>query len=149
VRWHEDVKTYVTNALAPATLIKVDVDEAAHAVSVTVASDQLSLAIGKKGQNARLTAKLTSWKIDIHKDEADIGFEEKVAMAVASLAKVEGIGQERGVKLVHAGFLTLEGVLAADIADLMQIEGFDEDTAKTVRASAEAAFEVQQPKQTS
>ena len=146
VRWHEDVKTYVTNALAPASLIKVDVAEDAHAVSVTVAADQLSLAIGKKGQNARLTAKLTGWKVDIHKDEADIGFEEKVAMAVAGLAKVAGIGQERAEKLVHSGFLTLEGVLAADTADLMQIEGFDEETAKTVRAAAEAAFEVDQPK---
>jgi N utilization substance protein A len=146
VRWHEDVKTYVTNALAPATLIKVEVMEESHAVSVTVAGDQLSLAIGKKGQNARLTAKLTGWKVDIHKDEADIGFEEKVAMAVASLAMIEGIGKERAEKLVHSGFLTLEGVLAAEIDDLMQIEGFDEETAKTVRASAEAASETEQPK---
>ena len=146
VRWHEDVKTYVTNALAPATLVKVEVMEESHAVSVTVAGDQLSLAIGKKGQNARLTAKLTGWKVDIHKDEADIGFEEKVAMAVASLAKIEGIGKERAEKLVHSGFLTLEGVLAAEIDDLMQIEGFDEETAKTVRAAAEAASEAEQPK---
>jgi N utilization substance protein A len=147
VRWHDDVKTYVTNALAPATLIRVDVDEATKAVSVTVAADQLSLAIGKKGQNARLTAKLTGWKIDIHKDEADIGFEEKVAMAVANLAKVDGIGHEHAQKLVHAGFLTLEGVLAADVADLSQVEGFDEETAKSVRAAAEKAFDAEQPKE--
>ena len=115
--------------------------------SVTVTADQLSLAIGKKGQNARLTAKLTGWKIDIHKDEADIGFEEKVAMAVAGLAKVEGIGAERAQKLVHAGFLTLEGVLAADVADLVQVEGFDEEMAKTVRLAAEKAFEAEQPKE--
>jgi N utilization substance protein A len=146
VRWHDDVKTYVTNALAPANLVKVEVDETTRAISVTVAADQLSLAIGKKGQNARLTAKLTGWKIDIHKDEADIGFEEKVAMAVANLAKVEGIGVDHAQKLVHAGFLTLEGVLAADVSDLTQVEGFDEETAKSVRTAAEKAFEAEQPK---
>ncbi|HEY8240488.1 MAG TPA: transcription termination factor NusA [Kiritimatiellia bacterium] len=147
VRWHDDIKTYVTNALAPATLIRVDVDEAARAVSVTVAADQLSLAIGKKGQNARLTAKLSGWKVDIHKDEADIGFEEKVAMAVANLAKVEEIGTDRAQKLVHAGFLTLEGVLAAEVSDLAQVEGFDEEIAKSVRAAAERAYEAEQPKE--
>ena len=147
VRWHDDVKTFVTNALAPATLIRVNVDDAARTVHVVVSADQLSLAIGKKGQNARLTAKLTGWKIDIQKDEADIGFEEKVAMAVANLAKVEGIGKEHADKLVHAGFLTLEGILAADLNDLQAIEGFDEATAKAIRAAAEAAYEPQQMKE--
>jgi len=146
VRWSADIKSFVTEALKPAALIKVDIDEANKAVSITVASDQLSLAIGKKGQNARLTSKLTGWKVDIHKDEADIGFEEKVALAVAGLAKIESIGKERAEKLVHAGFLTLEGILAADVTDLQAIEGIDEDAAKSIRAAAEAAFEAQASK---
>ena len=141
VRWHEDVKTYVTNSLAPAKLIRVVVDEEMHTVHVIVEADQLSLAIGKKGQNARLTAKLVGWKIDIQRDEADVGFEEKVARAVAELAKVEGIGAERAGKLVHAGFLTPEGILAVELSDLQSIEGFDEETAKQVHAAAEVAFE--------
>jgi N utilization substance protein A len=74
VRWHEDVKTYVTNSLAPAKLVRVVVDEETHAVHVIVEADQLSLTIGKKGQNARLTAKLVGWKIDIQRDEAYGGF---------------------------------------------------------------------------
>jgi N utilization substance protein A len=141
VRWHEDVKTYVTNSLAPAKLVRVVVDEETHAVHVIVEADQLSLTIGKKGQNARLTAKLVGWKIDIQRDEADVGFEEKVARAVAELAKVEGIGAERAAKLVHAGFLTPEGILAVELSDLRGIEGFDEETAKQVHAAAEVAFE--------
>ncbi len=147
VRWNTDVKTFVTEALKPATLIKVEVDEANHAVSITVASDQLSLAIGKKGQNARLTSKLTGWKVDIHKDEADISFEEKVAMAVAGLAAIEGIGKERAEKLVHAGFLTVEGILAADVSDLQDIEGLDEESAKAIRAAAEKSLESQEVKE--
>ncbi len=147
VRWHDDVKTFVSNALAPAKLIRLTVDEEAHTVHIIVEADQLSLAIGKKGQNARLTAKLTSWKIDIQKDEADVGFDEKVARAVAKLASYEGIGGEQANKLVHAGFLTLEGILAAELADLESVEGFDSETAATVRAAAEKAFEQEHGKE--
>ncbi|HPG00558.1 MAG TPA: transcription termination factor NusA [Kiritimatiellia bacterium] len=142
VRWHEDTKTYVTNSLAPAKLVRVSVEPENKTVRVIVDADQLSLAIGKKGQNARLTAKLTGWKIDIQKDESDISFEEKVARAVAQLAKIEGIGSEHADKLVHAGFLTPEGILAVDVADLEAIEGIDADVAKQIRAGAEAAFEL-------
>ena len=141
VRWHEDVKAFVTNALAPAKLIRLAIDDETHTVHVVVDVDQLSLAIGKKGQNARLTAKLTGWKIDIQKDEADVSFDEKVARAVADLARVEGIGEDRAQKLVHAGFLTLEGILAAESSDLETIEGFDADAAKQIRAAAESVYE--------
>ena len=106
VRWHDDVKTFVTNALAPASLMRVMVDPDVRTVTVVVDTDQLSLAIGKKGQNARLTAKLSGWKIDIQKDEEQIGFEEKVARAVDALAAVEGIGAEYAETLVQGGFLT-------------------------------------------
>jgi N utilization substance protein A len=138
VRWHDDVKTFVANALAPAKLMRVDINEESHTVNVTVASDQLSLAIGKKGQNARLTAKLTSWKIDIQKEEEDVTFEEKVQMAVESLAAIEAIGPERAQSLVQSGFLTLEGILAAEMEDLESVEGFDAAIAAEVRAAAES-----------
>ena len=141
VKWSPDIKTFVTNALAPAKLMRLEVDEDANSVKVIVEGDQLSLAIGKKGQNARRTAKLTTWKIDIQKDEGDITFEEKIARATDQLAAVEGIGPERAAQLVAAGFLTLEGILAAEIQDLVDVEGFDADAAESVRAAAEAAFE--------
>ncbi len=141
VRWHDDIKTFVTNALAPARLMKVDVDEEVRTVTVTVDSDQLSLAIGKKGQNARLTAKLSGWKIDIQKNEDQIGFEEKVARAIRSLAEIEGIGMENATHLVQGGFLTLEGIMAADLSDLEVVEGFTPETAQKVRQVAEKAHE--------
>ncbi len=141
VRWHEDIRIYVANALAPAKLSKVNVDEATRTVSVIVDADQLSLAIGKKGQNARLTAKLTGWRIDIQRQPEDTTFEEKVRKAVDTLAAIEAIGPERAEALVQAGFLTVEGLLAADIADLAAVEGFDATTAEAVHKAAEAAYE--------
>lgn len=141
VRWHDDVKTFVTNALAPAKLVRVTVDQETRTVTVVVDTDQLSLAIGKKGQNARLTAKITGWKIDIQKDEAEIAFEEKVANAIAALAGLEGIGKERAERLVHAGFLTVEGILAAELSDLEEVEGFTPEDAKAVREAASAYYD--------
>ncbi len=139
VRWSSDIKALVTESLKPATITKMELDEANKSVSITVPADQLSVAIGKKGQNARLTAKITGWKIDIHKDASDVTFEEKVTMAVSGLAVIPGIGQEQATKLVHAGFLTVEGILAAEVSDLREIEGFDEATALAVREAAERA----------
>jgi len=141
VRWNEDVKTFVQNALAPAKLIRVEVEEPTQTVHVLVDADQLSLAIGKKGQNARLTAKLTGWKIDIQKEEAEISFEEKVAMAIQNLARIEGVGMERAEKLVHGGFLTVEGIMAAELDDIAGLEGFDAESAAEVMAAAEKLYE--------
>ena len=75
------------NALAPARLKHLDADEQTYECAVTVDADQLSLAIGKRGQNARLTSKLTGWRVDVQKDEESMDFEERVAVAVERLAK--------------------------------------------------------------
>lgn len=141
VRWHEDIKQYVSNALQPAKLTRVTADALTRTVNVVVAADQLSLAIGKKGQNARLTSKLTGWRVDIEREAADVTFEEKVAKAISELAAVDGIGAQKADALVQAGFLTLEGILAADTADLEAVEGFDVAAAAAVHRAAEAAYE--------
>ncbi|MEI7850534.1 MAG: transcription termination factor NusA [Kiritimatiellales bacterium] len=140
VRWSEDIKTLVTNALAPAKLKTVDADEPTHTVTVTVDADQLSLAIGKRGQNARLTSKLIGWRVDIQKDEEAMNFEERVAAAVSGLAAVEGIGEEWAEKLVYAGFLTIEGVMAADLSDLQEIEDVTPEQAQALWSAAEKAY---------
>ena len=139
VRWSDDVKTYVTNALSPAKLTKVEIDpDKPKVVHVTTEADQLSLAIGKRGQNVRLTSKLIGWKIDVQKDEGNVTFEEKVARAIESLGKVPGIGQENAGKLVNAGFLNIEGILAAEVADLEATGEFDAATAKAIYEAAAA-----------
>ncbi|NLB55538.1 MAG: transcription termination/antitermination protein NusA [Lentisphaerae bacterium] len=141
VRWHEDIKTFVANALAPAKLNHVFVDEASRTIEIIVDADQLSLAIGKRGQNARLTSRLLGWKIDIQKDKEDISFEEKVNLAIGSLSQVDGISREQAGKLVKAGFLTVDGIAAADIADLEEMAELDTETAMAIKESVKQAME--------
>ena len=90
-----------------------------------VSEDQLSLAIGKRGQNARLTARLTGWEVDIDAEHiVTKGFNEKVAEAVDTLAAIPGITREQADALVHAGLTRIEDLLlaeAGDIADIPQI----------------------------
>lgn len=144
VRWSEDLRTYVTNALSPAKLAKVEIESGeSRLIRVTTEADQLSLAIGKRGQNVRLSSRLIGWKIDVQKDEGNITFEEKVARAVEGLAKVPGIGHENATKLVQAGFLNIEGILAADVADIEATGEFDAESAKSIYEAAAAA----QPKE--
>ncbi len=139
VRWSDDIKTYVANALSPAKLLKVYFDENIPSmVHVVTDAEQLSLAIGKRGQNVRLTAKLLGWKIDIQKDGQDVSFSEKVAKAVQNLASVPGIGAEYAEKLVNAGFLTVEGILASDIKDIAETSGLDESTVTAIFDAAAA-----------
>jgi N utilization substance protein A len=140
VRWSDDIKALVINALAPAKLKTVDADEPTHTVTVTVDADQLSLAIGKRGQNARLTSKLIGWRVDIQKDEEAMNFEERVAAAVSGLVSVEGIGEEWAEKLVYAGFLTIEGIMAAELADLEEIEDVTPEQAQALWSAAEKAY---------
>ena len=107
-----------------------------------MAEDQLSLAIGKRGQNARLTAKLTGWEVDI---DAEVvvtkGFEEKVAEAVELLAAIPGVSREQADALVHAGLTRIEDLLSADESDLSSIPQIGEKAAeilKAARAEAES-----------
>src|SRR5271169_3803384 len=122
IKWDPNIKVYIANALAPAQLKSFAVDEARHRVKIMVAEDQLSLAIGKRGQNARLTSKLSGWQVDI---EAEVvvtkGFEEKVAEAVELLAAIPGISREQADVLVHHGLTRLEDLLQADTSDLAGI----------------------------
>jgi N utilization substance protein A len=110
-------------------------------VKIIVSEDQLSLAIGKRGQNARLTSKLTGWQVDI---EAEVvvtkGFEEKVAEAVDSLAAIEGISREQADVLVHHGLTRLEDLLQAEESDLAGIPQLGDQAASILAAArAEAA----------
>ena len=105
-----------------------------------VGPDQLSLAIGKRGQNARLTSKLTGWQVDIEPEAVTkLGFEQKVAQAVSAVASIPGVTPEQADMLVHRGFLSLEDLLQADPSDLAEIPEIGEQAAAiidTVRTEA-------------
>src|SRR3989441_342001 len=141
IRWDPHVRTFITNALAPAKLKAFEINETSKRVKIIVSEDQLSLAIGKRGQNARLTSKLTGWQVDIEPEVVVTkGFEEKVAEAVQSLAAIPGISREQADVLVHHGLTRLEDLLQADVTDLSGIEQVGEQAAAILEAArAEAA----------
>ena len=122
IRWDPNVKFYISNALAPAKLKAFEIDEANRRVKIIVSEDQLSLAIGKRGQNARLTSKLTGWHVDIEQERVvTMGFEEKIAQAVRALASIAGISEEQANVLVHNGLLSFEDLQQAEVTDLANI----------------------------
>jgi N utilization substance protein A len=120
-KWSANIRELVVEALKPAKLKTLEVDEAGHKVTVLVDEENLSLAIGRRGQNARLTQKLTGWEIDVKKEEevAALGFEQKLAKATEALAQALEIETAVAEKIVRAGFLSLEGVAEVDAEDLV------------------------------
>ena len=141
IRWDDDIETYVTNSLAPAQLKRVEIDQDKKRAHILVDPDQLSLTIGRRGQNARLTSILTGWQIDIDpEEEVRVGFEEQVAGAVEGLAAIPGIEKEQADALVHAGLLTLDALIGVEAEDLAEIPGLA-DHAESVQAAARAEKE--------
>lgn len=136
IRWSPNVREFITNALSPAKLKTFEIDEAHKRVKIVVSEDQLSLAIGKRGQNARLTSKLTGWQVDI---EAEVvvtkGFEEKVAEAIQSLAAIPGITSEQADVLVHHGITRLEDLLQAEESDFSDMPQIGEQAAAILAAA--------------
>ncbi len=140
VRWHEDVTQYITNALAPAKLKNIQIEsEDDRLIRVLADGENYSIAIGKRGENVRLSSKLTGWRIEVQRDEADVSFEEKVSRAIEELARIEGIDATTAEKLVHAGFLGIAGILAADVSDIEQAAEIDADAAQRIVEAAARA----------
>src|SRR5580765_2656857 len=141
IKWDPNIKVFIANALTPAKLKAFEVDEARRRMRILVSEDQLSLAIGKRGQNARLTSKLTGWQVDIEAEHVVTkGFEEKVAEAVEALATVPGITREQAEVLVNNGLRRLEELLQADESDLAGIPEIGDQAAVILEAArAEAA----------
>jgi N utilization substance protein A len=128
IKWSDDPKEFVVEALKPAKIKSIEINEADKRVKVTVDEDQLSIAIGKKGQNARLTAKLTGWEVDIEKDASkEQAFESQVSSATESFKTQLGLDEETAAKLVQNGIpspadLVAGGVEAADLVGMLGIE---------------------------
>ena len=139
IPWSSDIKAFVTKALEPAKIKSIEVNEAKKVLNILVAEDQLSLAIGKRGQNARLTARLTGWEVDIDAEHVVTkGFEEKVEEAVAQIAAIPGVTREQADALVHAGMTRLEDLLSAEAGDLADIPNIGDAAAILDAARKEA-----------
>jgi len=133
IRWSSDPKEYILEALKPAKVKNLTFDTEKKSVQIAVDDDQLSLAIGKKGQNARLTSRLTGWEINIGKDtSATTVVEQKVAQAAQTLASALPVTEEQALALVKSGFTNLEGLRDADVQDLVDILAVDETKAREI-----------------
>ena len=137
IQWSPDEPTFIVNALAPAEVSKVVLDEEADRVEVVVPDEQLSLAIGRRGQNVRLASQLTGWQIDIITESQDSErrqreFAERTALFQEALDVDEVIAQ----LLVTEGFATVEDLAFVEPYEISEIEGFDEDTAEELQARA-------------
>jgi len=142
VQYDDDPSNYVRNALNPAQINRVGIREyETRDMEVIVAEDQLSLAIGKRGQNVRLASKLVGWNLDIKSEtekKAEVEAEmERMAVASQELASLPDIDPAIGTLLLDAGFRAVEEVVLASLEDLTAIEGIDEDTAIELHDAAE------------
>lgn len=152
IKWDPAIATYVANALSPAEIADISVNESEHKLVVRVNEDQLSVAIGKKGQNVRLASRLTGWDIDVRKagEEPAPEIPQKPAVPVSNEPTQEttaisgtdelnklGISSKKTKALINSGLDTLEKIANADIEQLLKLEGFGEKTAAKIKEKAQ------------
>jgi N utilization substance protein A len=158
IAWKGDPAAFVRSALAPAEIESVEIGAEAHTLKVLVADDQLSLAIGKRGQNARLAAKLLGWKVDIKSRgelkkeseersraelEARAAAAESSAAGVKLLAELPGVGEKLAGRLSDAGLDSYQKLADASEEVLVQLEGIGPKTARKLIEAAKAAIAVE------
>ena len=145
IPWSPDIATFVVNALAPAEVAKVVLDEDKERIEVVVPDAQLSLAIGRRGQNVRLASQLTGWDIDILTEQEEserrqAEFESRTKVFVEALNLDEVVGQ----LLASEGFGSIEELALVDQKELAGIEGFDDDTARELQERAKEYIDKQE-----
>jgi N utilization substance protein A len=133
VPWSPDPARYVCSALSPAQVSKVIIDEGAKSMDVIVPDDQLSLAIGRKGQNVRLAVQLTGWKIDI---KSESKMREVAQWFADAVSVVEGCGEPEAELLLQRGVTSLEDLAGCDPEFLSSLPGIDETGAAAIKAKA-------------
>jgi len=142
IPWSPDIPTFVVNALAPAEVAKVVLDEDRERIEVVVPDQQLSLAIGRRGQNVRLASQLTGWDIDILTEQEEserrqAEFENRTRMFMETLNVDEVVGQ----LLASEGFNSVEELALVEEKEIASIEGFDEETAQELQSRAREYLE--------
>ena len=139
VPWDRDPARYIINAIQPAEVNKVIVDEADHRMELVVPDEKLSLAIGRKGQNVRLASQLTGWKLDIISESKFRQMEEE---SLGALREIDGVDEELAKAMYRLGFRALEEIAEAQIDELTQIQGVGTpQAAQELKQSAESTME--------
>ena len=138
IPWSDDPATFVCSALAPAEVSEIIVDDENHSMEIIVDDSQLSLAIGKKGQNVRLSAKITGWKIDIRSRSK---YDESSKEHLNELIGIEGIDEAIAEKLINADILDLEAVHNAEVSELEAVLEIDKELAENIKEQAKLFLE--------
>ena len=142
IPWSDDPASFVCNALAPAEISKVVINPETQSMEVIVEDDQLSLAIGRRGQNVRLAAKLTEWRIDIRSEpkagQAGPKLDEIAARGMEKVDEITGVGEKTAQLLNAAGYLTVVDVCQATVEQLSAIEGIGQKKAEKLINEARA-----------
>jgi N utilization substance protein A len=125
IRWHEDIKEFIKTSLSPAVVSRIELDRDNKRAKVLVASDQLSLAIGKKGQNVRLASYLVGWEIDVRTKEA-------IQASLKEIASLRSVGKRTAELLVNAGYSNIRSLAAAKVEELAKIKGIGSKKATTI-----------------
>lgn len=136
VKWNDDIKEYIAAALSPAQTYEIKIDKEKKSALCLVEGDNLSLAIGRHGQNVRLASKLTGWDIDI-KPRADVKAEEAKGLSISKLADV---GPKTRAKLTESGFKTIDAIVKLTTEDLMKIKGIGKKTAEKIIEEAKKLY---------
>lgn len=134
VPWDEDITRFACNALAPAEISRVFLDDANREMEIVVPDSQLSLAIGKRGQNVRLAAKLTTWKLDIISESSA---SSRTAESIFNLMLIPGMNETMAQNIFQSGFGSFQAVATAPVEELMTIPGYD-DPEKAEKLASEA-----------
>jgi N utilization substance protein A len=133
VTWDGDPAKFVCNALAPAEIVRVLVDEGGRGMEVVVPDDQLSLAIGKRGQNVRLASKLSGWSLDV---TSETNYNQALKEAYESLLNLDGVGEGTALNLYQAGFRSADELAKVTVEELVQMRGIGEEkAAKLIEAA--------------
>ncbi len=143
IRWSDDIHAFVSEALKPAEIKSITLDEENKSVLVCVDEEELSKAIGRRGQNARLTARLVGWEVQVQKDEsAHEAFEAQVAQAASAISNAADIGEETATALVRGGLMSLE-MIANDVdeVDIADVLGVSVEEGKSILDKAKAAVD--------
>ncbi len=145
IPWSPDPASFIVNALQPAEVAKVVLDEEAERIEVVVPDDQLSLAIGRRGQNVRLASQLTGWDIDILTEDEESARRQKEFVERSKLF-MEGLNVDEmvGQILASEGFATIEEIAYVEASEIESIEGFDEATAEEIQRRAHSWIEARE-----
>ncbi|MDD5686988.1 MAG: transcription termination factor NusA [Elusimicrobia bacterium] len=147
VAFSTDMTQYIVNALSPAKVISIDTKPERKIANITVADDQLSLAIGKAGQNVRLAVKLTGWHIDIKSEsEKKSNKTAEIEQKMDSFIGIKGVGKKTAEILIKSGFKTIESLANASLETLTTLQGIGEKTAQKIIEAAKKSLETKKVK---